>query len=300
MRASRRLAVLSGLAIGALVQPVSGAAAATTIGETFVPNVPCSPGAGTTYIQSTTPSASNSYAAPSAGVITSWSFQAAATAPASLKLKVVRPAGGASFTTVGESAPETPAASTLHTFPARITVQAGDRIGYFAAGASFPCARIGAGGVISFTAGDPAPGTSAMYGTNTSAQQDVAAQLEPDADADGFGDETQDQCATNATTQGTCPLPASPPAQDTSAPDTTITKGAPNKTDAEKVKIKFTSSEANSTFECKVGRKPYMPCTSPKKVKVEEGKNKFKVRAKDAAGNVDPTPAKEAFKGVED
>jgi hypothetical protein len=32
----------------------------------------------------------------------------------------------------------------------------------------------------------------------------VAATIEPDADNDGFGDETQDQCPTQATTQGAC------------------------------------------------------------------------------------------------
>ena len=36
-------------------------------------------------------------------------------------------------------------------------------------------------------------------------QQDISAVLEPDADHDGFGDETQDQCPTNGTTQGPCP-----------------------------------------------------------------------------------------------
>src|SRR5262249_49078219 len=32
----------------------------------------------------------------------------------------------------------------------------------------------------------------------------VSAVIEPDADHDGFGDETQDQCPTQATTQGPC------------------------------------------------------------------------------------------------
>ena len=38
---------------------------------------------------------------------------------------------------------------------------------------------------------------------------------------------------------------------------------------------------------------------SPKKVKhLDEGKHKFKVRAVDGAGNVDPTAAKDKFKVV--
>jgi hypothetical protein len=45
----------------------------------------------------------------------------------------------------------------------------------------------------------------------------VAATIEPDADGDGFGDETQDQCSTQKTTQGPC---------DTSAPGVTGLKVA--------------------------------------------------------------------------
>lgn len=87
---------------------------------------------------------------------------------------------------------------------------------------------------------------------------------------------------------------------DTSPPETTITKGAPNKTDKTKVKFKFTSSEPDSAFECKLDKKPFKPCASPRKVKrLDEGKHKFKVRAIDEAGNVDPSPAKDKFKVVE-
>jgi hypothetical protein len=34
------------------------------------------------------------------------------------------------------------------------------------------------------------------------------ADVEPDADRDGFGDETQDQCPSEAATQGACVKPA--------------------------------------------------------------------------------------------
>ena len=43
-----------------------------------------------------------------------------------------------------------------------------------------------------------------------SVQLDVSAVFELEADNDGFGDETQDLCPTNASTQGPCPAaPAS-------------------------------------------------------------------------------------------
>ena len=112
------------------------------------------------------------------------------------------------------------------------------------------------------------------------------------------GDEVRDasdECPSvsgPASNQG-CPVET----EDIDPPKTTITKGAPKKTDKTKIKFKFTSSEPDSSFECKFDKKPFKPCTSPKKVKhLDQGKHKFKVRATDAAGNVDPSPAKDKFK----
>ena len=87
---------------------------------------------------------------------------------------------------------------------------------------------------------------------------------------------------------------------DTDPPVTRITKGAPMRTDKHKVKFKFTSNERNSTFECKIHKKPFKPCEPPKTVRrLREGKHKFKVRAVDPAGNVDPSPAKDKFRVVD-
>jgi CSLREA domain-containing protein len=84
---------------------------------------------------------------------------------------------------------------------------------------------------------------------------------------------------------------------DTTPPDTKIVKAPPKKTHKTTVKLKFTATEAGSTFQCKLDRKPYKPCRSPKTYKkLKPGKHVFKVRAVDKAGNVDPTPAKRAFK----
>jgi hypothetical protein len=81
------------------------------------------------------------------------------------------------------------------------------------------------------------------------------------------------------------------------SPQTKITKGPKAKTHATTVKFKFSSSDAGSTFECKLDKKPFKRCKSPKKYKkLKPGKHVFKVRAVDKAGNVDPTPAKKKFK----
>ena len=47
-------------------------------------------------------------------------------------------------------------------------------------------------------------GTGARGSTDSANELMVAATIEPDADKDGFGDETQDQCPRQATTQGAC------------------------------------------------------------------------------------------------
>ena len=89
-----------------------------------------------------------------------------------------------------------------------------------------------------------------------------------------------------------------PPPSDTAPPRTHFTKDAPRKTEKTKVKFKFTSSEPASTFECKLDNEPFKACTSPKTVKhLDHGTHRFKVRAIDAAGNVDPHPGEGQVQG---
>ena len=84
--------------------------------------------------------------------------------------------------------------------------------------------------------------------------------------------------------------------KDKTPPQTTITKG-PKRTHKRTVKFKFVSSEAGSTFKCKLDRKPTKPCASPKKYsRLKPGKHVFKVFAIDRAGNKDPTPATRKFR----
>jgi hypothetical protein len=54
----------------------------------------------------------------------------------------------------------------------------------------------------------------------------------------------------------------------------------------------FVSSEAGATFRCKLDRRREVACSSPKGYKgLGYGSHTFKVRAVDAAGNPDRTPA---------
>ena len=190
---------------GALAPSALGA---VTVGQTFTPDVGFG-GAGT-WIQWGSPG--NTYTVPANGVITSWSFEAAAGTTPALKLKVVRSAGGSDYTTVGESRAETPLPSRLNTWPTRISVNQGDLIGHGYSGTTLGARDGAAFNTVELCCDDPVldppPGTTATYRIDSSNYQiDVAAVLEPDADHDGFGDESQDQCPTNANTQGPCPAP---------------------------------------------------------------------------------------------
>jgi Ca2+-binding RTX toxin-like protein len=57
-----------------------------------------------------------------------------------------------------------------------------------------------------------------------------------------------------------------------------------------RVAFRFAASEAGSSFRCKLDRRPYRPCTSPRAYRVKAGRHAFRVFATDAAGNRDLTP----------
>ena len=78
---------------------------------------------------------------------------------------------------------------------------------------------------------------------------------------------------------------------DTTAPETTLTGTPANPSDSSAASFTF-SSEAGATFECKLDGSAYAVCTSPQSYSgLSDGSHTFQVRAKDAVGNVDPTPA---------
>jgi Ca2+-binding RTX toxin-like protein len=56
------------------------------------------------------------------------------------------------------------------------------------------------------------------------------------------------------------------------------------------VAFRFASSEAGSRFRCKLDRKPYRGCVSPRTYRVKAGRHAFRVFAIDRAGNRDRTP----------
>jgi hypothetical protein len=273
MRFRRQARVAVALGAVLVVGNVAPAGAATQIGETFPVMGGCS--AGFTWLASASPN--GQHAAPFDGVITSWSFHAGATAP-QLKFKVARPVTPTSYTIVGDTGVRSTVANVLNTFPAQIPVLAGDVIGFFTVMGSHPCLRPNTGHNYVVSSGDVPPGATATFGGEIHQQLDISAMLERDCDGDGLGDETQDASA------------------DCIAPDATITKHPKNKTRKRRATFEFSSSEPGSSFECSLDGAPFAACTSPLTAKVKRGKHTFSVRAKDPAGNVDPTSATDDWK----
>jgi hypothetical protein len=78
---------------------------------------------------------------------------------------------------------------------------------------------------------------------------------------------------------------------DTTAPDTTIDT-APPAASSPDVSFGFSSSEGGSTFECDLDGSGFSVCSSPQAYTgLASGSHTFSVRAIDAVGNTDPTPA---------
>ena len=282
----RRFICVSVALLGAAVA-AAPASAAVTIGSD---NVVDTSGGGTgcgpsrTHIQAASPA--NEYAAPFDGVITSWLSGTDQWDKATLK--VARIGAGGAITVLHQDGPRF---SNGIANPVRFPVRLGDVLGvHFLGGCpgagSYPgyTARVNAGNVL------PGPGT--FPDTWQTYKIPVTAQLERDADGDGFGDETQDLCATDASTQGVCPPDVAPP-------DTSITKGPKKKTKSKSATFEFSSTEPGSTFECSLDGAAFAPCVSPAIVKVRKtGKHNFLVRARDAAGNLDTTEASWSWKRV--
>jgi hypothetical protein len=78
---------------------------------------------------------------------------------------------------------------------------------------------------------------------------------------------------------------------DTVAPETTINTGPSGAINSTSANFTFSSSEAGSTFECRIDGGSWSSCTSPRNyTSLSQGSHTFDVRATDTVGNLDATP----------
>lgn len=283
-------ATMAGAILGLLMVGwgAGSAAGATTIGQS-PPPLGSPTGCAGVEVQ-TAVASGNNYAAPSDGVITSWTSSLNGT----VAFSTFRSAPGAgNYARIAEDLRTINGVRT--TFAVRMPVLAGDRIGVRVPGAA-------ANGCLYLT-GDSADvigigttgalgGPPETYSPALGYRFNLSAVIEADADRDGYGDETQDGCPGEAAVQGPCP--------DRTAPETTITTPPKKKFKTKtrnfvRIKIEFSASEADSTFSCKLDGHPSSPCSSPLKAKIGVGKHRFSVAATDRAGNTDVTPDQVRF-----
>jgi hypothetical protein len=176
----RRLSLLVGLVFAAL--PAGSALADTTIGQTGVSSIDCGggPGAG----------ADTNYVVPAGGgTITSFSFAStAANTNEQVDFLVLQHVSGTSYRVVGKTGPQTLAGTgAVETFPAHISVQAGEILGFWFGTTLHNCVRTVAsgGGVLATPRGMADPGLNATLDfPNSSSALDLneSATLVPDAD----------------------------------------------------------------------------------------------------------------------
>jgi thermitase len=84
---------------------------------------------------------------------------------------------------------------------------------------------------------------------------------------------------------------------DLTRPNTTITSRPPANTRSRSATFRFTSNEAGSKFQCRHMSGPWTACSSPKTYKgLGIGLHTFRVRAIDAAGNMDSTAAVDTWR----
>jgi hypothetical protein len=180
-------------------------------------------------------------------------------------------AGKASATQVEAIAPPadtTPPETTLVSAPSGLVASTSASISFASeSGARFECSLDGAsfGGCSS-----PASYSGLAQGTHTFAVRAI--------DAAGNIDQTPGQATWTV---------------DTVAPDTAMGTKPATPTKATSATFEFSSPDATATFECKLDEGGFAPCRSPHAYAgpLAERSHTFLVRAIDAAGNVDASPA---------
>lgn len=234
--------------------------------------------------------------APYDGGIVRWRVKSDGAGNSPVALQVVSWPPEGLISAVAASQPEE-VADGVNTFPTRLPIAGGDLIAIECC--KEPGERIFSSGLLGQAFGMQqgsalVPGAPPVQASVILMNGEVLvnADIEADEDGDGYGDETQDACPSDASTQGECPPPPPPPQTRITRSPKKIVKMKGRRVD---VKFAFTSSEANSNFFCSMDASPWKACASPFRTKVRAGKHRFYVLA-EKAGSTDDSPAVSTFR----
>jgi hypothetical protein len=193
----------------------STAAAATEFGDNCGGNT-VTESEPNTYFEITAFGNSLPLTAPTGGGITQWKVNDGVPAAVSFPqtLKVLRLTGPTSVRIVGEATGTV--VGGLNVFSTRIPIQASDRLAMYGTLQEFSGNPIGnlycqipgpenEIGVFAGSGGGPGA-VNPFVVLEAPARFPLIAVVEPDADGDGYGDETQDQCPQSAAVQTACPV----------------------------------------------------------------------------------------------
>ena len=182
------------------------------------------PDCGRTFVQATAVPPGYEVPAPG-GVITSVMTSAGDSPGDVASFKIVVPTtatmggSGTVYKVIGSVGPEILTPNALSTFPARVPVPAGATLALWSPDMETANCAFTTGSStdeVKWSNTDPAdPGVGVALGDNPQGlkglpQQriNMAAVVEPDADGDGFGDETEDNCVGKAGADAGCPPPS--------------------------------------------------------------------------------------------
>lgn len=282
----RGIGVLSiGVSAIAALALASSAQAAITIGHGLGPgangslscDVACTANNGA---MATASLASGGLTAPVSGVVVRYRFYIVAAAqpgPATIAPRVIRGRSGAG------TAPAVTLADAdgIQEFPTRLPIAIGDQIGFdLSEDTPIGIARATSGSRVNLWRPPLVDGESDRAPLPVIADRELTfnADIEPDRDGDGFGDETQDSCPSQAAvTTGPC-----------EPPQTTITQT--KRIGSSGVKVFFTSSDPAATFTCRLDHRRPKPCTSPVRYRdLSSGNHRVFVYSRNEV--VDPSPA---------
>jgi uncharacterized repeat protein (TIGR01451 family) len=150
------------------------------------------------------------------------------------------------------------------------------------AGTTFASADSGglvAGGVVTWNIGTVGPGQNASVSFTVNVAADATVTNQATATYRAWA--TTRTVQTNATST----------IRDATAPDTSIVSAPPASGTGTSAVFDFASTEPDATFECSLDGAAFATCPDPSTLSVAVGAHTLAVRAVDAAGNADPTPA---------